>query len=92
MFQSPVSSSQELPPKQLLIRILDKPALVYVFLWGRKDGLFQVTLEWSEIRKFFNKNSFMSSVRILGNKGLVFFEEKESFVFIELMSWQDIDE
>jgi hypothetical protein len=92
MFQSYDNSIKSMPPKQLLMRVLDRKCKIYVFLWERKNDQFLVELDWKEVRKFFNKNTFITGLRELGNKGVLFFEEKEDSVFIELMSWVDTDE
>ena len=83
---------QELPPKMFLMQILDNITKIYVFLWEKKDALNRISLTWKDLSKYYNKNSFRTSLRKLNTEGLLNYDESDDGVSIELVGWDDIED
>lgn len=80
-----------LPPKLLMMQVLDNTSKVYVFLWDRRDEENKVDLTWKETNFLWNKNMFKNSLRKLNNVGLLSYNEKEDGLSIELVGWDELD-
>lgn len=80
-----------LPPKAFLQLILDTLGKVYLFLWDKKDKLNTVSMTWEELTKYYNRNSFRTSLRKLNNEGLLSYSESVDGVSIELVGWDEIE-
>lgn len=81
----------ELPPKALLMPILDTKATIYIFLWEHKNDAYQCEFEWKELSKHFNKNTFRTNLRKLNDIGLISYHETDKKISIELVSWEDLN-
>jgi hypothetical protein len=68
-------SFDELPPKAYLLQVLDKTAKIF--------------MTWKDLSRFYNKNSFKTSLRRLSDEGLLDYEETENDICIELVRWDD---
>lgn len=82
---------QGLPPKMFMHQIMDTLTKTYVFLWDKKDVDNRVDLNWFDVTKSYNKNSFRTCIRKLNNEGLLSYRESEEGIFIELVGWSDIN-
>ena len=82
----------ELPPKALLMQILDNKSKIYLFLWERKNEHFRCIFNWNELTKYFNKNTFRTNLRRLNEIGLISYHETENTITIELVSWDEIND
>ena len=80
----------ELPPKSFMMQILDNTAKIYAFLWEKKNDSNRVFFSWGELRKYLNKNTFLTSLRRINNEGLLDYEESEEGVSIELVGWDEV--
>ena len=83
---------QQLPPKMFLQQILDSVASIYVFLWEKKDQLNKLFITWKDLTKYYNKNSFRTSLRKLNHEGLLNYDESSDGVSIELVGWDEVDD
>jgi hypothetical protein len=81
---------QELPPKAFLKQILDTRSSIYVFLWEKKDESNRINMSWMEINRYYNKNSFRTSLRKLNTEGLLDYYESDKGISIELVGWDEI--
>jgi len=79
----------EMPPKPFMMQILDSTSKAYVFLWERRDSLNKITMTWKDLSRYYNKNSFKSSLRKLNDEGLLDYEESDSDISIELVGWDE---
>jgi hypothetical protein len=84
--------SSELPPKLFLMQIMDNLGRLYCFLWEKKDKLCKLEFTWSQLKKHYNKNAFMTGLRKLNHEGLLNYETKDDGISIELVSWDEIDQ
>ncbi len=80
---------QAMPPKPFMDQIMDPLAKAYCFLWERKDKLNQVIFTWSELSKYYNKNTFRTNLRKLNNEGLLSYDESDEKILIELVGWDE---
>lgn len=83
---------RDLPPKGFMIQIMDNTTKIYTFLWEKKNDDNRVFCTWAELRKYFNKNTFLTSLRKINNEGLLDYNESEDGVAIELVGWDEVDE
>lgn len=80
----------ELPPKAFLMQVTDNLTKIYCFLWDRKDNLNRISLTWKDLSMHYNKNTFKTGLRKLGNVGLLNYFESEDKLSIELVGWDDV--
>lgn len=84
---------QTMPPKPFMDQIMEPLAKAYCFLWERKDKLNRINFTWSELSKYYNKNTFRTNLRKLNNVGLVAdIKETEEDISIELVGWDDLED
>ena len=84
---------QTMPPKPFMDQIMDPLAKAYCFLWERKDKFNRISFTWSELSKYYNKNSFRTNLRKLNSVGLVsHINESEENIQIELIGWDEVSE
>lgn len=84
---------QTMPPKPFMDQIMEPLAKAYCFLWERKDKLNRINFTWSELSKYYNKNTFRTNLRKLNNVGLVTdIKETEEDISIELVGWDDLED
>jgi hypothetical protein len=76
--------NKNLPPRPFMIRVMDKVCKAYLFLWDKKDEEYKFDISWKDLSKCYNKNVFRTSVRRLGEEGLLSFQESPSGIHIEL--------
>jgi len=84
---------QTMPPKPFMDQIMDPLAKAYCFLWERKDKFNRINFTWSELSKYYNKNSFRTNLRKLNSVGLVTdINESEENIQIELVGWDEFED
>jgi hypothetical protein len=84
---------QAMPPKPFMDQIMDPLAKAYCFLWERKDRLNRINFTWSELSKYYNKNTFRTNLRKLSSVGLVSdIEESAEDISIELVGWDEFED
>lgn len=83
--------SEDLPPKSFMMQIADSLTKTYCFLWEKKNKDNVVELSWQDLSKFYNKNNFRTNLRKLNCEGLLSYSESDESVFIELVSWQEVE-
>lgn len=81
---------QELPPKDFLMQVMDEFSKLYCFLWEKKDRLNRISFTWKDLSKYYNKNTFRTSLRKLNNEGLVNYLENDKGIDIEMVGWEDV--
>jgi len=81
-----------LPPKMFMLQIMDDLSKTYCFLWDKKDELNRIHLTWKDLSKYYNKNSFRTSLRKLNNEGLLNYNELDDSIAIELIGWDEMME
>ncbi len=81
---------KQFPPKMFMMQIMNDLMKAYCFLWEKKDKLNRISLTWKDLSKFFNKNTFRTSLRKLCNEGLLNYEESDEGVSIELVDWDEM--
>jgi len=81
----------QLPPKLFLMQIIDNVSRIYIFLWGKKDNLNKIFMNWDDLSHYYNKNCFRTSLRKLNNSGLLSYEETEKGISIELVGWDEVE-
>jgi hypothetical protein len=81
---------EELPPKMFMMQIMDTLAKIYCFLWEKKDDQNRYQITWEELSKYYNKNSFRTSLRKLSTEGLLNYHETNDGIAIELVDWDDL--
>ncbi len=82
---------QTLPPKPLMMQILDATSKIYVFLWDRKDETNTLRMTWKKLSKYFNKNRLKTGLRKLCDEGLLDYRETASGICVELVSLDDLE-
>lgn len=80
---------QSLPPKPFLMQIMDITSKVYVFLWERQDSNNRVVMTWKDLARYWNKNSFKTSLRKLTDVGLIGYQETSRDLSVELVRWDE---
>ncbi len=84
---------QTMPPKPFMDQIMDPLAKAYCFLWERKDKFNRISFTWSELSKYYNKNTFRTNLRKLNSVGLVTdINESGEDISIELVGWDDFED
>lgn len=81
-----------LPPKMFMMQIMDDLTKAYCFLWEKKDKLNRIRMTWKDLSKYYNKNSFRTSLRKLNNEGLLNYDELDDGIAIELVGWDEVME
>jgi hypothetical protein len=76
----------DLPPKPFMIRLMDKVAKTYCFLWREKNSEYEFDITWKDLAQYFNKNVFRTSVKKLSSAGLLDYRENEEGIHIELVA------
>ncbi|CAB4132445.1 hypothetical protein UFOVP256_36 [uncultured Caudovirales phage] len=79
-----------LPPKMFMMQIMDDLTKAYCFLWEKKDKLNRIRMTWKDLSKYYNKNSFRTSLRKLNNEGLLNYDELDDGIAIELVGWDEM--
>lgn len=82
---------QDLPPKLFMMQILDSVSKAYVFLWEKKDPLNRINMTWKDVSKYYNRNTFRTSIRKLNDEGLLSYNESDDGVFIEMVGWDEVE-
>lgn len=82
----------DLPPKGFMMQIMDNTAKIYTFLWEKKNDSNKVFFSWEELRKYFNKNTFLTSLRKINSEGLLDYESTIQGVSVELVGWDEVDD
>lgn len=84
---------QAMPPKPFMDQIMDPLAKAYCFLWERKDKFNRISFTWSELSKYYNKNTFRTNLRKLNSVGLVTdINESGEDISIELVGWDEFED
>ncbi len=83
---------ENMPPKAFMWQILDRLAKVYCFLWDRKDKMNQISMTWTDMSRYYNKNTFKSNLRKLNDEGLLNYQESEDGIAIELVGWDEMSD
>lgn len=82
----------ELPPKMFMMQVMNELTKAYCFLWEKKDRLNQIRITWKDLSKYYNKNSFRTSLRKLNNEGLLNYNESVEGIAIELVGWDEVSD
>lgn len=85
------SQNNKLPPRAFMEQIMDNLSKAYCFLWDHKNEENRFHMTWKEVLRYYNKNMFRSSLRKLGNEGLLSYEESDYGVSVELVGWDEVE-
>lgn len=90
MVRQDFKPTDQLPPRVFLEQIMDGLSRTYCFLWDNKNKDSTVSMTWEQVKRYYNKNNFRSSIRKLNNSGLINYEEDDEGVSIEMVGWDDL--
>lgn len=82
----------KMPPRLYMDQVMDSVSKAYCFLWDLKNQENKIDMTWKDVSRYYNKNTFRTSVRKLNNEGLLSYEENEDGIFIEMTGWDSIDD
>lgn len=82
---------EQFPPRMFLMQILDNLAKLYIFLWEKRDKRNKLFINWSDLARYYNKNTFRTGLRKLNTEGLLNYDESPDGVSIEMVGWDEME-
>ena len=90
LFRQDINHLPTLPPRAFLEQVMDGVTRVYCWLWDHQDKESCIDATWGDVTKVHSKTAFRSSVRKLGNHGLLSCCEDDEGVHIQLVGWDEV--